>query len=125
MKKLKIFLFSFFIVLILLNFKIVKIQGNSMEPTIKNNSYAIADRYLHKLFTIQKNDILLFEFENKEVVKKIVGFPGEKITILDKKVDLEKDEIYVLGENLSESIDSRQYGPIKTKNIIGKIFIVF
>jgi signal peptidase I len=125
MKKFKVFALSFILVLLLFNFKIVKVQGNSMYPILKDNTFLIADRYLHKLFEIQKNDILLLEVDKKEVVKKIVGFTGENILIENKKISLEKNEIYVLGENLPESIDSREYGPLKTSQIIGKIVLVF
>jgi hypothetical protein len=41
------------------------------------------------------------------------------------KLTLKKDEIYVLGDNPKESIDSRMYGPLKINNIIGKIFLSF
>jgi signal peptidase I len=125
MKKYKTFIFSFLIILAFLNFKIVKIQGNSMYPVLESNSFALADKYLHKLFTVQKEDILLLEVGGKEVVKKIVGFPGERIVVENKIVKLENDEIFVLGENLPESIDSREYGPIKISNIIGKIVLSF
>lgn len=125
MKKLKIFGLSFILILILFNFKVIKVQGNSMSPTIKNNSYAIVDKYLHKLFTIQKNQILLFLVDGHEVVKKIVGFPGENIEIEGKLISLENNEIFVLGENPKESIDSRSYGPLKTSQIIGKVVLVF
>ncbi len=96
-----------------------------MDPIIKNNSYAIVDNFLHKLFTIQKNDILLFESNGHEVVKKIVGFPGETIEIETKTIKLDNNEIYVIGENPKESIDSRTYGPLKKSQIIGKIVLVF
>jgi signal peptidase I len=125
MKKYKTFIFSFLIILAFLNFKIVKIQGNSMYPVLENNSFALADKYLHKLFTVQKEDILLLEVGGKEVVKKIVGFPGERIVVDNKIVKLENDEIFVLGENLPESIDSREYGPVNISNIIGKIVLSF
>jgi signal peptidase I len=125
MKKLKIFGLPFILIFILFNFKVIKIQGNSMDPIIKNNSYAIVDNFLHKLFTIQKNDILLFESNGHEVVKKIVGFPGETIEIETKTIKLDNNEIYVIGENPKESIDSRTYGPLKKSQIIGKIVLVF
>ena len=96
-----------------------------MYPVLESNSFALADKYLHKLFTVQKEDILLLEVGGKEVVKKIVGFPGERIVVENKIVKLENDEIFVLGENLPESIDSREYGPIKISNIIGKIVLSF
>jgi signal peptidase I len=125
MKKYKIFLISFFIMLIFLNFKLVKVSGNSMSPILNNNSFALADKYLHKLFTIQKGDILLLDKDGKEIVKKIVGFPGEKIITESKTIVLDNDEIYILGENLKESIDSREYGPIKVSKIIGKVVLSF
>jgi signal peptidase I len=125
MKKVKIFLLTFILVLFLINFKIVKIQGNSMYPTLKNNSYAIADRYLHKFFPIQKNDILLFEILDQEVVKKIVFFPGEKLYSGEEEIILASDEIYILGDNPAESIDSRNYGPINISQIKGKIVVSF
>ena len=96
-----------------------------MYPVLESNSFALADKYLHKLFTVQKEDILLLEVGGKEVVKKIVGFPGERIVVENKIVKLENDEIFVMGENLPESIDSREYGPIKISNIIGKIVLSF
>jgi len=96
-----------------------------MSPTLKSESFAVVDKYLHKLFTIQKGDILLIEVDKKEVVKKIVGFPGETINIFGESIRLKDNEIYILGENLSESIDSREYGPINYKKIIGKVVVNF
>jgi len=96
-----------------------------MNPILKNGSFAIADKYLHKLFKIKRGDILLFQVDNKEVIKKIVGFPGEQINIENKNIFLDKDEIFIVGENIKESIDSREYGPIKVTQIIGKIVLNF
>jgi signal peptidase I len=83
--------------------------------------------------------------------KRIIGLPGESIKILNDKVyinDKELDENYVylepmdekvlgiteyskynipdncffyLGDNRHNSLDSRQYGPVKIENIIGKV----
>ena len=120
---------KFFLILIgvfsLVNYKIIKVTGNSMFPTLKNGSFAIADLYLHKFFTIQKGDLLLFKMDNKEVVKKIVGFPNEEIEIESKKIKLNNNEIYIIGENLKESIDSREYGPVNKNQILGKVVISF
>jgi phage repressor protein C with HTH and peptisase S24 domain len=96
-----------------------------MQPTLPNGSYAIVDKYLFKLFEIRKNDILLFKKENEEVVKKIAGFPNEKILIENKEYELGPDEVFLLGENLPESIDSREYGALPTKSIQGKIVISY
>jgi signal peptidase I len=96
-----------------------------MLPTLPNGSYAIVDKNLYKLFEINKGDIMLFKIDQEEVVKKIAGFPNETIEIENKDLTLAEDEVFIIGENLPESIDSRSYGPINIKQIIGKVVINF
>jgi len=119
------FLSFFLIFFAIFNFRVSFISGNSMLPTLKNNSMIIVDQYLFKLFTIKKEDILIFRVENDEVIKRIHGLPGETIETKERQLTLKKDEIYVLGDNPKESIDSRMYGPLKINNIVGKIFLSF
>jgi len=114
-----------FIFTILGNFKLVVINGNSMLPTLPNGSYAIVDTNLYKLFEINKGNIMLFKINQEEVVKKIIGFPNEKIEIEGNEITLAEDEVYIIGENPSESIDSRSYGPVKKRQILGKVVLNF
>lgn len=44
---------------------------------------------------------------------------------LDKEIVLNEDEYFVLGDNRSDSLDSLAYGPIKSKDISGKIFFKY
>lgn len=85
-------------------------------------------------------------------IKRVVGLPGETIIIKNEKIILynekntegvmleekylspdtknignvtEKmgeDEYFLMGDNRSESLDSRIFGPVKRKNIVGKVF---
>ena len=96
-----------------------------MSPTLKNNTLIIVDKYLFKMFSIKKGDILVLNHQKEEVIKRIAYLPGERFEHEGKEIELKKDEIYILGDNSKESIDSRNYGPIKTNNIIGKIFLSF
>jgi len=88
---------------------------------------------------------------SKYFIKRIVGLPQERVAIKSGEIfiyntewpdgrrldepylkdhdnsqtdlTLSEDEYYVLGDNRSHSFDSRAWGPVPEKNIIGKPFI--
>ncbi len=41
----------------------------------------------------------------------------------ERDVVIPKDSIYVLGDNRSNSLDSRSFGPVETKDIVGKLVL--
>jgi signal peptidase I len=55
-------------------------------------------------------------------LKRIVAGPGAEVTVRGATDFLGKDEWYVLGDNLDESTDSRELGPVKTKDIVGRVW---
>jgi len=85
-------------------------------------------------------------------IKRIIGLPGETVEISDgtvtifnpdnpsgvvlneeyleneqtfgkKRVALNADEFFVLGDNRDESLDSRRFGPIRESDIVGRVWI--
>jgi len=125
LQKILLFMVVFFVIFCLFNFKVVKISGNSMKPILLNDSISIIDSYTFKLIPLNKNDIYLFKVEGQEVLKKIKHFPLEEVNHKGENFVLDKNEIYIIGENLPESIDSREYGPILTNQILGKVVLSF
>jgi signal peptidase I len=56
-------------------------------------------------------------------LKRIVAGTGATVMINAEERVLGHDEWYVLGDNLSESQDSRTLGPVKTRDIVGRVWL--
>jgi signal peptidase I len=56
---------------------------------------------------IKKGDIVVFKNEGKILIKRVAKIEGSKFT--------------VLGDNRNDSYDSRNFGSVSKKDIIGKV----
>lgn len=146
------------------------VSGNSMIPVLNANSNTadriIINKIIYYFIKPKRGDIVLFNTKNlndlnltKTNIKRIVGLPGETITIKDfkiyinsKKLDspdsnsikydfvetmgmkfagidspfkIPEDTYFVLGDNSSVSRDSRYFGAVNKKDIVGKIFLTY
>ena len=149
--------FFFFMLLIVVILRIlfitpVKVEGNSMQPTLNSGNRAFA---LKSSSNLSKGDIIIFEYEQKTYVKRIIGTPGDKLVFTNKEIkindqlikeeylitypentdflnnkesielEVPKKNFFVLGDNRLNSIDSREFGVISEDRIIGKIFFAY
>jgi len=94
------------------NFVAFKVEGRSMEPTLKAGQYII----VRKNSEVKKGDIIVTN-KNIKLIKRVTAVEGD---IVDGTV-IPENQVYVLGDNLSISRDSREFGPIDTNMIIGKV----
>lgn len=126
---------------------VLQIEGTSMEPTLVNGDIVL----LIKTEDFNRGDICGFSWNNKILIKRVIGVPGDWIEIdtdgtvylngekLDEpyaaqiafgECDLEfpfqvpQEQYFVLGDMRESSIDSRNtlIGCVETEQIIGKIF---
>jgi len=55
-------------------------------------------------------------------LKRIAARPGAEVTVRGAPDFLGHDEWYMLGDNLDESTDSRELGPVRTRDIAGRVW---
>ncbi len=130
------------------------VSGSSMVPTFENGQYLIVDELTYAFKAPERGDVVVFRYPNdttKFFIKRIVGLPGETITLKTGEVTIinkdhpegfkleqpyienhssdsgsytmGEDEYFVMGDNRSGSYDSRAWGAVKKKLIVGRAFL--
>lgn len=129
-----------------------QIIGPSMQPTLNNGDIVLLNKFQYRLFDVKRNQIIALNYKDtKYMVKRVIGLPGEKIefkgnilyindkafnepfikdvktndfSLADLGYDVIPQDMYlVLGDNRENSMDGRDFGLIKKKDIIGKASI--
>lgn len=94
------FLFAVAIALLIQRFVIINanIPSGSMENTIMTGDRLIGNRLAYVFGEPERGDIVIFKYPDDEsqlFVKRVIGLPGETVTVEDAKV-------YINGEQLDE-----------------------
>ena len=131
---LKIFVFNFILV-----------KGDSMNPKYKNNDFMFLNKIIYKFTPIKRGDVVVLKYKNDDLIKRVIGLPKDKIKVENGKlyinnkeykedyinsytasedfdeVTIKNNEYFVMGDNRYNSYDSRRFGPINKKDIMGKV----
>lgn len=153
------FVFAIAVALILKNFVIINatVPTGSMEHTIEPGDDLFGLRIAYAFSEPKRGDIIIFKFpddESEKYVKRIIGLPGEKVTITEGKIyindsetPLEEDYLkeewvratgpfefevpegcyLVMGDNRNDSYDARYWENtyVTEDEIIGKAYMIY
>lgn len=124
----------------------VSVQGKSMYPTLHDKEILLLKKYDK---TIERFDIVVFQYGDSKLIKRVIGLPGETVEYKDNqlyingiKMDdvvetktsdfsleelkvsrIPEDMYFVLGDNRINSSDSRTIGLISIEDIEGCVSI--
>lgn len=141
--------FAAFLLATLLRFVVAEpfvVSGDSMQPAYDSGDYLIVDRLAYRFAAPQPGDVVVFQYPldpSLYFIKRIDALPGDTVDESTGLVvpaasssaarenpyaghepgtlTLAPDEYFVLGDNRSASSDSRAWGPLEKKFIIGRV----
>ena len=99
------------------------VSGASMEPTYHDGDYLIVDEISYRVSQPKKDDVIIFRYPKDPstfFIKRIIALPNEEIILDGKEIKLRGDEYFVMGDNRDASSDSRIWGPVPKKLIVGR-----
>lgn len=131
------------------------VSGASMEETFQSGEYLIVDQLSYRFHEPERGDVVIFRYPkdpSKFFIKRVIGLPGETITIDGNQVTISNDETptsfvldepyintmdipsnlteelgdreyFVMGDNRDQSSDSRAWGVLQEERIIGRAYL--
>jgi signal peptidase I len=123
------------------NFQTVVVSGRSMFPTFHTGNRVVVSKAYWLVGSIKDGDIVVLKDigpsgtsadapKDAYIIKRVNKMGGETVDwklipknypIANGAYKVPEGYIYVLGDNLPESSDSREFGPRKVEDILGKV----
>ncbi|SKC75948.1 signal peptidase I [Maledivibacter halophilus] len=131
------------------------VKGHSMYPTLEPNNYLIINKIPYMIHEPERGDIVVFKShlttpdgKEKDLIKRVIAVEGDKIEVKNGKIyvngekveegyingdytsgdieiEVDKDEVFVMGDNREASLDSRdpRVGTVDVDTIRGKVLV--
>jgi signal peptidase I len=124
------------------------VYGQSMQPNLNPAERLVIEKFSYYLHSPQRHDIVVLNLPHipELLIKRVVGLPGETIEIRQGVVYIDgvaQEEVFehipgetsfgpttlrpmtyfVMGDNRTNSNDSRSFGPVERDVIIGRAWM--
>jgi signal peptidase I len=140
-------------------FETIVMTSDSMKPALQGTSYENGDRVLVEKVTKHWRSprrweiYFMYDAEGTPVAKRIVGLPGERVSVKDNQVRINGAAVeppaglknlkyypmgnlaagrevkcgtgfFVLGDDSKDSYDSRYLGPVRSSQLRGRVWCI-
>ena len=143
-----------FIITLGSGFRTYRVSSGSMANAINTGDVILADLHAYKRTHLQRGDVIVFQHGDYTLIKRLIGLPGDSITMTDGKVTVNggllsepyaksdplldaapnsiqpltvaPDELFLLGDERDHSLDSRmqEFGHVHLADVRGKVLLV-
>jgi signal peptidase I len=129
------------------------IPSESMVPTLRVGDRVLVNKFIYRFTEPERGDVVVFESVEgggEDLIKRVVGVSGDEISVRAGKLlvngerqrepyvngrfpdrsfssptTVPKGHIFVMGDNRTNSRDSRYFGPVPKRKIEGEAFLRF
>lgn len=109
-----------------INYRIVVVNGHSMEPTYRNKEMLIITHAYWMYGPLRRDDVVMIKHDGELLLKRIAALPGEIVPIealphyMAHGFEVPQGHVWVTGDNRFNSEDSRSFGALPLREILGK-----
>jgi signal peptidase I len=137
------------VLIVTFGFQVARVEGQSMAPTLEDQDRLIVNKLVYRIGEPRRGDIVMLYYPlnpEKSFVKRVIAEEGDTVRIVDGRVyvndiPLRDDYVpaefrshddwgpqlipegyyFVMGDHRNNSSDSRHWGMVPKKYIIGKV----
>ncbi len=137
------------VLIVTFGFQVARVDGLSMAPTLEDHDRLIVNKLVYEIGEPRPGDIVMLYYPlnpEKMFVKRVIAKEGDTVRIVDghvtvNDIPLHDDYVqpefrshddwgpqvvqqgyyFVMGDHRNNSSDSRHWGPVPKKYIVGKV----